>query len=163
MRFEPWSTCLAKAPETALDNRWWMLQSASGAASGTSAGKPGQKGRSELGVKNFLLGEKRPGFQSEVTTSLPRNFSLELKLELRLMLGLGQHRDFPHGSSGKESTCQCRSPRFNPWVRKIPWRRKWQPAPVMLPGKIHGQRSLVGYSSWGHKESDMTEWLSRHA
>ena len=71
-----------------------MPQSASGAAPGTSAGKPGQKGRSEPGVKNFLLGEKRPGFQSEVTTSLPCNFSLELKLELRLILGLGQHRDF---------------------------------------------------------------------
>ena len=136
-----------------------MPQSASGAAPGTSAGKPGQKGRSEPGVKNFLLGEKRPGFQSEVTTSLPCNFSLELKLELRLTLGLGQHRDFPRGSSGKESTCQCRSHRFNPWVRKIPWRRKWQPAPVILPGKIHGQRSLVGYSSWGHKESDTAEQL----
>ena len=42
-------------------------------------------------------------------------------------------------------------------VRKIPWRRKWQPTPVFLPGKSHGQRSLVGYSPWGHKESDMTE------
>ena len=42
-----------------------------------------------------------------------------------------------------------------PWVRKIPWRRKWQPAPVFLPGKSHGQRSLVGHSSWGHEELDM--------
>ena len=48
-------------------------------------------------------------------------------------------------------------PGFNPLVGKIPWRRKWQPTPVLLPGKSHGQRSLVGYSSWGHKESDMTE------
>ena len=40
---------------------------------------------------------------------------------------------------------------FNPWVGKIPWRRKWQPTPVFLPGKVHGQRSLVGYSPWGHK------------
>ena len=46
---------------------------------------------------------------------------------------------------------------FNPWVGKIPWRRKWQPTPVFLPGKFHGQRSLVGYSSWGHEESDKTE------
>ena len=46
---------------------------------------------------------------------------------------------------------------FDPWVGKIPWRRKWQPTPVFLPGKSHGQRSLAGYSSWGHKESDMTE------
>ena len=43
------------------------------------------------------------------------------------------------------------------WVEKIPWRRKWQPTPVFLPGKFHGQRSLVGYSPWGHQESDTTE------
>ena len=40
---------------------------------------------------------------------------------------------------------------FDPWVGKIPWRRKWQPAPVFLPGKFHGQRSLVSYSPWGHR------------
>jgi len=39
--------------------------------------------------------------------------------------------------------------RFNPWVGKIPWKRKWQPTPVILPGKSHGQRSLAGYSPWG--------------
>ena len=49
--------------------------------------------------------------------------------------------------------------RFNPWVRKIPWRRAWQPTPVFLPGEFHGQGSLVGYSLWGHKESDMTKRL----
>ena len=46
--------------------------------------------------------------------------------------------------------------------RKIPWRRKWQSTPVLLPGKSHGQRSLVGYRPWGHKESDMTERLHFH-
>ena len=46
---------------------------------------------------------------------------------------------------------------FDPWVRKIPWRRKWQATPVFLPGESHGQRSLAGYSPWGHKELDMTE------
>ena len=51
---------------------------------------------------------------------------------------------------------QYARPRFNPWVRKIPWRRKWQPTPVLFPGKFHGQRSLMGYSPWGHKESDTT-------
>ena len=51
---------------------------------------------------------------------------------------------------------------FNPWVGKIPWRRKWQPAPVFLPGKSYGQRSLVGYSSWGLRESDMTEHTHTH-
>ena len=46
---------------------------------------------------------------------------------------------------------------FNPWVRKIPWRRKWQPTPGLLPGKFHGWRNLVGYSPEGHKELDTTE------
>ena len=46
---------------------------------------------------------------------------------------------------------------FNLWVRKIPWRRAWQPTLVFLPGESHGQRSLVGYSPWGRKESDTTE------
>ena len=52
---------------------------------------------------------------------------------------------------------------LDPWVRKIPCRRKWQPTPVLLPGKTHRQRSLVGCSPWGHKESDMTEQLREHA
>ena len=48
---------------------------------------------------------------------------------------------------------------FSPWVWKISWTRKWQPTPVFSPGKSHGRRSLVGYSPWGHKELDTTEWL----
>ena len=61
------------------------------------------------------------------------------------------------------SVClQCRRPGFEPWVGKIPWRRKWQPTPVFLPGESHGWRSLVGYSPSGHKESDTTEWLDFH-
>ena len=48
----------------------------------------------------------------------------------------------------------------DPWVRKITWRRKWQPTPVILPGEFHEQRSLAGYSPWGCKESGMTEQLS---
>ena len=46
---------------------------------------------------------------------------------------------------------------FSPWVGKIPWSRKWQPTPVFLPGKFHGQKSLAGYSPWGRRESDTTE------
>ena len=68
--------------------------------------------------------------------------------------------------SGKEPGCQCRRHKrhgFNPWVRKIPWRRKWQPTPEFLPGKSRGQRSLVGYSPWGHTESDLTEQAHVHA
>ena len=55
---------------------------------------------------------------------------------------------------------QCRRPRFNPWIGKIPWRRPWQPTPVFLPGESHEQRSLAGYSPWSCKESDTTERLS---
>ena len=62
-----------------------------------------------------------------------------------LILGL------PWWLNGKESTCQFRRCRFNTWVRKIPWRRKWQPTLVFLPGKPHWQRSLVGYSPRGHR------------
>ena len=59
--------------------------------------------------------------------------------------------------TGKESFCRCRRCGFSPQIGKIPWRRKWQPTPVFLLGKSQGQRSLVGYNPWGHKESDMTE------
>ena len=62
----------------------------------------------------------------------------------------------------KKSACQCRRGGFNPWVGKIPWRKKWQPTPVFLPGEFHGQRSLLGYSSWGHKEADMTEGINNN-
>ena len=58
--------------------------------------------------------------------------------------------------SSKESTCQYRKLEFDPWVGKIPWRRKWQSTPVFLPGESHGQRSLAGYSSWDPKESNTT-------
>ena len=51
----------------------------------------------------------------------------------------------------KESACQCRRCRIDPWVWKIPWRRKWLPTPVFLSGESHGQRDLEGYSPWGHK------------
>ena len=51
---------------------------------------------------------------------------------------------------------------FNPWVRKRPWRKKWQPTPVFLPGKSHGQKSLAGCSAWGCKESYTTERLSMY-
>ena len=68
--------------------------------------------------------------------------------------------DCLRGASGKEPICQCRRRKghgFDPWVGKIRWRRKWQPTTVFLPGKFHGERSLVGYSPWGHKELDTTE------
>ena len=71
---------------------------------------------------------------------------------------------FPGGSVVKNlPECRrCKRQGFDPWVGKISWRRKWQPTPVFLPGKSHGQRTLTGYSPWGHKELDMTEQLNAH-
>ena len=68
----------------------------------------------------------------------------------------------PRGLSGKESACQHRRLKFNPWVGKIPWRRKRPPTPASLPGESHGQRSLVGYSH-GVTELEVTEQVSMHA
>ena len=61
------------------------------------------------------------------------------------------------GSDSERICLQCRRARLDPWVGKIPWRREWQPTPVFLSGEFRGQRSLVGYSPWVCKESDMTE------
>ena len=75
-------------------------------------------------------------------------------------------RGFPGGPHGKEPTCQCRRHkrhRFHPYNRKIPWSKKWQPTPVFLPGKFHGQRMFVAYSPWGHKElDDYSHEIKRH-
>ena len=66
--------------------------------------------------------------------------------------------------SGKETSCQCRRQRhgYNPWVRKIPWRREWLPTPVFLPGKSHGQRNLMGNSPCARKELDTTDQPGMH-
>ena len=69
---------------------------------------------------------------------------------------------FPGGASGKEPARQSRSPKrrwFNPWVRKIPRRRAWQPTTVLLPRESHGQRSLTEDSPRGDKELDTTETI----
>ena len=68
-------------------------------------------------------------------------------------------------SADKDPTCQnrrCKGLRFICWVKKIPWRRKWLPTLVFLPGELHGQRSLAGYSPCDGKDSDMTERACRH-
>ena len=66
---------------------------------------------------------------------------------------------------GKELTCPCRRHRrygFDPWVGKIPWKRKWQLIPVFLPGESHGERNLAGNNPQGGQESDMTERVHTH-
>ena len=89
----------------------------------------------------FLLGDLLP----------PRGCKPKLKIWIKCILFL----DFPGDSVDKRIHLQCRRCRrcrFDPWVRKIPWRRKWQPTPVFLPGTFHGQRSLACYSPWGPKD-----------
>ena len=63
----------------------------------------------------------------------------------------------PPANAGDIKRCE-----FNPWVKKIPWRRAWEPTPVFLLGESHGQTNLVGYSPWDCKELDTTEWLPFH-
>ena len=65
----------------------------------------------------------------------------------------------------KNHACQCKRDRRDGgsiWVRKIPWRRAWQPTPILLPGESHGRKSLLGYGPWGDKESDVLKQLSMH-
>ena len=81
-----------------------------------------------------------------------RNFSL--------ILAVGIAIGFPSGSMIKNPPAIAGDAGLIPDLGKIPWRRKWQPIPVFLPGQSHGQRSLVGYCPRGLRESDTTEWLN---
>ena len=63
---------------------------------------------------------------------------------------------FPGSSDDQVSASNVGDPGSVPGLERFPWRRKWQPTPVLLPGKFHGRRSLVGYSPWDRKESDTT-------
>ena len=115
----------------------------------------------------FSRGSSQPRYWTQVSLIAGRFFTSwatrEALYTLNLYSAVHELMDFPGGPSGKEPACKCRRRkrcqrhRFDPWVRKIPWRRAWQLTPVFLPGKSHGQRSLGGYSPWGLKESDITE------
>ena len=103
---------------------------------------------------------------SDQATSIPRREELCHRLP-RLQMGfdelLSQRPGSPGGSDGKEPACNVGDQAgFHPQVRKIPWRRKWQPTPAFLPGKSCGQRSLMSYSPWGPKGSDTTEQFHFH-
>ena len=91
-------------------------------------------------------------------------FSKVIK-KLLLFIFCKRGRGFPEGlmvknppSNAGDTGDMCSIP----GLRSIPWIRKWQPDPVFLPGKLHGQRNLMVYSPGGHKEMDTTEQLSRH-
>ena len=103
---------------------------------------------------------KKAGYFSSLCPAMAWSWKLHNWVLISYFASPFQTGDFPGGSDGKSVCLQCRRSGFDSWVGKIPWRRKWQPTPVFLPGKFHGQRSLVGYSQWGHKESDRTERLN---
>ena len=84
---------------------------------------------------------------------------------IRFIWGYTLNKQLLRWQSGQEPACQCRRHNrhgFALWARKMPWRRARHAAPVFLPGKSHGQRTLVGYSLWTHKESDMIKHTHTH-
>ena len=122
-----------------------------------------------------FFGIKQPAFIFSLFLWV-RNLATEsAKLQSEWWLGLGSQWGAQHGMSllpgfsnvvcsqaalVVEPTCLCRRckrQRFDPWVGKMPWSKKWQPSPVLLLEERHGQRSLVGYSSLSCKQSDTTE------
>ena len=102
---------------------------------------------SQEGLRQTLLPAQRQGhIEKRLWSSCSQSPSLCLH-SIKSVPFMGR----PWWLSGRESTCQCRRHGLDPWVGKIPWRRKWLPTLVFLPGKSSGQRSLVGYSPCGHK------------
>ena len=125
-----------------------------------------QQGKSKI-ITSYANQRCWEGLDREGHPSESRGImGFHLHLKKTIILPSWDHRShfwwalgFPGGASGKEPACQCRQLKrheFNPLVGKIPWSREWQPTPVFLPGESHGQRSLAGYSPWGHKELDTT-------
>ena len=102
----------------------------------------------------FAWGRVEAGMEE----GLPRGRKKLLRVkDLFIILITGMVLSSPGGSVVKKKiSYQCRRLWLHSWMGKIPWKRKWQPTPVFLPGEFHGQRSLVGYSPWGGKESDIT-------
>ena len=137
--------------------------------------------RENLGKPAMMVGKhwdqeaRFPTLQQSLITRATPSFCISEKCELELVpprrlpaltfyesisqsmfTRVSHLQELPWWLIGKESTCQRRSHRFDPWVGKIPWRRAWQPTPVFLPRESYGQRSLTGYSPWGHKELGTT-------
>ena len=130
---------------------WGLLQLVSCyRRSGTERIQPGPLNISVLGIHKFISSSwKTNPLCWHLLLFLPSHFRASIK-DIGLLKWL----------SGKESACQwrrCKRGWFDPWVEKIPCRRKWQPTPLFLPGKSHGQRNHVGYSPWACKEVDTAE------
>ena len=108
---------------------------------------------------SFSRGSSRPRDRTQVSLIAGRRFTVWATREARVNKKAVFKFTVPGGSEVKASAWNAGRPGFAPWVGKIPWRRKWQPTPVPLPGESHGGRSLVGYRLWDRKESDTTERL----
>ena len=112
---------------------------------------------SELNFSLVILG-KGGNTAGEVAPFISRGM-IRCNLRIKNIFYIIVKKELPRWNSGKGFSCNAGGAgdtSSDPWVRKIPW-RTWQPTPVFLPGKSHGQRSLEGYSLWGCKELDMTE------
>ena len=116
-------------------------------------------------LKKQFLGPPSPSFPSDPTAG-ERPGRRMLRRHLGRILSastmLDVNSEIPGGPAIKNPLARQEMQRrgFDLWIGKIPWRRKWQPSPVFLLGELRGQRSLGGYSSWGHKELDTTESLN---
>ena len=116
----------------------------------------------------LLKGVKRDKSRYKISTGdiVHHRMTLATNTESRIWKSLREQvLGFPAGTSGQESICYAGDPvrcGLDPWVKKVPCRRAWQPTPVYLPGESHGQKSLAGYRPWGLKELDMTE-VADHA
>ena len=121
------------------------------APAGTRPGDPGME--AETDPVGSTLGSLQAGQEGESESHSVMSYSLRA------------HRPYsPWNSPGQNTGVGNLSllQGFDPWVRKIPWRSKWLPTPVFLPGEFHGERILACYSPWGHKELDMTECIHTH-
>ena len=98
------------------------------------------------------------GYRARAGGQVSQFSALSVVISFLISVKLG----LPRRLSDKESACQA-GRGFSPWAAKVPWRRKWQPTPVCLPGKPHGQRSLGGYSPWGHNSQTGLSTLRQHS
>ena len=111
------------------------------------AGEGRRKGREEGKNHNCCFHQKKLSMTWPVLPEARNSPDEVSRICCPPMTAANVYCGLPPWLSGKESTSSRRWG-FDPWVRKIPWSRKWQPTPVLLPGEFHGQRSLVGYSPW---------------
>ena len=106
--------------------------------------------------------------QTRVLAKFREELTANLSAQATGLQPVRETRGFPGGSDGRGPACQCRRPRFNPWVGKMPWRRRWQPTPVFLPGESSGTEEPGGLQSTGsgrigHDRSDLAHMLHPHA